>query len=235
MRGHLIVKLAGPLQSWGQHSFEGLRTSARWPGRSALLGLLGACLGIDRQDREGLRALADSVAFAVRCDRGEHEPQKMTDYHTVKNARVDYQGLKSHETIQTWREYWQDAKYTVAVWSQPKAVVTLDRLHQALCKPVYTPVLGRRSCPLACPLVQSLFAKAVVTAPDALSALAAVAPFAGMVYSEEGSGKQRELRLRDVPLVDRPRQFAARRVFVQQLEQPETKPETEAGDHHVSG
>ena len=212
MRQHLILKLEGPMQSWGKHSFEGLRPSEAFPGRSALLGLLGACLGIEREDREGQRQLAASVGFAVRCDLGEHRPLKMTDYHTVKDARVDYQGLKSHETIQTWREYWQDAKYTVAIWNLPEAGVSLQQLQAAVCKPVFTPVLGRRSCPLVRPLFE-----AITEAKDALTALSQIAPVAGMVYSEEGQSGQRQLQLRDVPIIEQPRQFATRRVYVQTL------------------
>ena len=221
MRQHLILKLEGPLQSWGRHSFEGLRSSEAFPGRGALLGLLGSCLGIDREDREGQRQLAASVGFAVRCDKGEHRPLKMTDYHTVKDARVDYQGLKSHETIQTWREYWQDAKYTVAVWNLPQAEVSLQQLKEGVCKPVFTPVLGRRSCPLVRPLFENQ-----IEAEDALTALAQVEPVAGMVYSDEGNISQRQLQLRDVPITEQPRQFATRRVYVQAL--------TEEG-RHVSG
>lgn len=216
MRQHLILKLEGPMQSWGQHSFEGLRQSAAFPGRSALLGLLAACLGIDRQDKEQQGALARSVGFAVRCDQGQWQPQKMTDYHTVKNARVGYCGLKSHETIQSWREYWQDAKYTVAVWNLPGATVTLEQLRAAVMKPLFTPVLGRRSCPLARPLFES-----ITQAPDAVCALAQIEPVVGVVYSEEGSDKQQQLQLRDVPIISQPRQFANRRVFIHSLGQPE--------------
>lgn len=212
MRQHLILKLEGPLQSWGKHSFEGLRPSEAFPGRSALLGLLAACLGIDREDRERQRQLATSVGFAVRCDQGEHRPLKMTDYHTVKDARVDYQGLKSHETILTWREYWQDAKYTIVVWNLPEASVSLQQLHTAVCKPVFTPVLGRRSCPLVRPLLETM-----VEAEDALAALALIEPVAGMVYSDEGQAGQRQLQLRDVPIIEQPRQFATRRVYIQAL------------------
>ena len=222
MRQHLILKLEGPLQSWGRHSFEGLRPSEAFPGRSALLGLLGACLGIDREDPEGLQQLAASVGFAVRCDQGAHRPLKMTDYHTVKDARVDYQGLKSHETIQTWREYWQDAKYTVAIWNLPEAGISLQQLHSAVCRPVYTPVLGRRSCPLVRPLFETM-----VEAEDALTALAKVKPSAGMVYSDEGEEGLRQLQLRDVPIIEQPRQFATRRVYVQKLQVDE--------DRYVSG
>lgn len=218
MRQHLILKLQGPLQSWGKHSFEGLRPSEAFPGRSALLGLLGACLGIDRDDRTNQKALASSVAFAVRIDQREYQPQKMTDYHTVKDARIDYQGLKSHETIQTWREYWQDAVYTVAIWNLPGATISLEQLKGAVQKPVFTPVLGRRSCPITRPLFE-----AVQEANTALAALAHVAPVSGVVYSEESEGK--EIQVRDVPIIEQPRQFASRRVYVQKLK---------AGDEHVS-
>ncbi|MDD3620337.1 MAG: type I-E CRISPR-associated protein Cas5/CasD, partial [Desulfobulbaceae bacterium] len=65
MTDFLILKLQGPMQAWGEHTFEGKRPSGNFPTRSALLGLLGACLGIRRNNRERLQQLADSVCFAV--------------------------------------------------------------------------------------------------------------------------------------------------------------------------
>ena len=216
MNDYLILKLQGPMQAWGKESFEGLRPSELFPGRSALLGLLAACLGIDRSDREGQQALAASVYFAVRIDpvfdKETKKPiatQKMTDYHTVKNAREDYRGLKSHDTIQTWREYWQDACYTVAVWNTDKAIKTLAEIAQAVKHPLYTPVLGRRSCPLARPLFET-----TLTAESALAALSQVGENRGTVYDEEYSEKARAMKIRDVPIIHQPRQFASRTVYL---------------------
>jgi CRISPR system Cascade subunit CasD len=206
MRKHLILRLQGPMQAWGRGSFEGLRPSELFPGRSALLGLLGACLGIERTDREQQQALADSVAFAVRVDR---QGQKMTDYHTVKDAREDYRGLKSHDTIQTWREYWQDACYTVAVWNNEEPAISLETIEHAVRQPVYTPVLGRRSCPLGRPLFET-----VLSAESALSALAQTGINQGVIYSEEETASGIPLRKRDVPIIHQPRQFATRTVFM---------------------
>ncbi|MGJ0430514.1 type I-E CRISPR-associated protein Cas5/CasD [Methylobacter sp.] len=206
MRKHLILKLQGPMQAWGRESFEGLRPSELFPGRSALLGLLGACLGFERTDADKQKALAGSVAFAVCVDR---QGQKMTDYHTVKDAREDYRGLKSHDTIQTWREYWQDACYTVAVWNNEEPVISLDTIEQAVKRPVYTPVLGRRSCPLGRPLFET-----VLSAESALSALAQTGANQGVVYSEEETASSIPLRKRDVPIIHQPRQFATRTVFM---------------------
>jgi CRISPR system Cascade subunit CasD len=216
MRKHLILKLQGPMQAWGRESFEGLRPSELFPGRSALLGLLGACLGIERTDREQQQALADSVAFAVRVDpvfdketQKRLTAQKMTDYHTVKDAREDYRGLKSHDTIQTWREYWQDACYTVAVWNNEEPAISLETIEHAVRQPVYTPVLGRRSCPLGRPLFET-----VLSADSALSALAQTGINQGVIYSEEETANGISLRKRDVPIIHRPRQFATRTVFM---------------------
>jgi CRISPR system Cascade subunit CasD len=216
MRKHLILKLQGPMQAWGRESFEGLRPSELFPGRSALLGLLGACLGIERTDREQQQDLAGSVAFAVRVDpvfdketQKRLTAQKMTDYHTVKDAREDYRGLKSHDTIQTWREYWQDTCYTVAVWNNEEPAISLETIEQAVKQPVYTPVLGRRSCPLGRPLFE-----AILSAESALLALAQIDINQGVIYNEEKSAGAIPLRKRDVPIIHQPRQFSTRTVFM---------------------
>ncbi len=205
MREYLIIKLQGPMQAWGKETFEGLRPAELFPGRSALLGLLGACLGIERTDRESQQALASSVAFAVRVDQ---QGVKMTDYHTVKNARVDYRGLRSHNTIQTWREYWQDAIFTVAIWSLEQAEVTLSDIEQALKRPIYTPFLGRRSCPLTRPLLAKK-----VSAENAVAALNQDGVVA-RIYSEEYSKEAIPLKNRDVPIIHQPRQFSSRMVYI---------------------
>lgn len=214
MRDHLILKLQGVMQAWGEHTFEGLRPSTNFPTRSALAGLLAACLGIDRNDRKQQQALADSFLYAVRQDETRWNVIKMTDYHTVKQAREDYVGLKSHETIVTQREYLLDAAFTLALWNTDGAAYSLDALQAAVCKPRYTPFLGRRSCPITRPLFESR-----VQAINSDEALKLVEPVVGVIYSEEdlptvqGRNKQRH-RVRDVPLPNQPRQFASRMVYV---------------------
>lgn len=218
MGNYLILKLHGPMQAWGEHTFEGLRPSANFPTRSALLGLLGACLGIGRNERDRLQALADSVGMAVRVNerripRKNGSVQtvrmvKMTDYHTVKDAREDYTGLKSHETIQTWREYLYDADFTVAVWCRANAEVSLAELEKAVRQPLFTPYLGRRSCPLARPLFH-----ACIMANGVVEALQTVDPQGGTIYSEEKVSDTMK-RVRDVPLIQQPRQFAGRNLYV---------------------
>lgn len=214
MQPYLILRLAGPMQAWGQPTFEGSRPVAAFPTRSGLLGLLGACLGIRREDKSALQQLADSVRFAVRCDECTVAEKtlrvsKLMDYHTVQDAREEYRGLKSHETIQTWREYLCDAQFTVAVWCMPSASIGLKELTEKIRKPVFTPYLGRRSCPLSQPLYLG-----ECSANDPLEALATFAE-AGVIYSEVSvTDKDRRLRVRDEPIISLPRQFAARDWFI---------------------
>lgn len=223
MGDFLVLKLHGPMQAWGEHTFEGSRPSANFPTRSGILGLLGACLGIARNEREHLQSLADSIAMAVRVDTRvvirkngvsrSLRMVKMTDYHTVEDARKAYTGLKGHdETIQTWREYLYDAEFTVALWCRQNALVSLEYLEKAVKKPLFTPYLGRRSCPLSRPLFQSR-----VSALNELEALTMIAPQGGAIYSEEktkGVAEVRMKRVRDVPLINQPRQFAGRNLYV---------------------
>lgn len=234
MRDHLILKLQGVMQAWGEHTFEGLRPSANFPTRSALIGLLAACLGIDRNDRTQQQALADSFLYAVRQDSHKQiwsmytdelvskqlNMIKMTDYHTVKDAREDYVGLKSHETIVTQREYLLDATFTIAIWNIDNAAYSLDKLQSAVCQPRYTPFLGRRSCPITRPLFESR-----VQAINADEALKMIEPASGVIYSEEelpeiADRNKHRHRVRDVPLPNQPRQFASRMVFVYGKENP---------------
>lgn len=97
-----------------------------------------------RDDTSSLQALSESVQFAVRCDELILDDRRVSvtglrDYHTVLGAREDYRGLKSHETIQTWREYLCDASFTVALWLTPHATMVISELEKAVLKPRYTP------------------------------------------------------------------------------------------------
>lgn len=212
MAEFLIMQLDGVLQAWGEHTYEDFRPTAGFPTRSGLLGLLAACLGIDREDVKAQAALNASLWFSVRAeDRSENARAiKITDFHTVLDARkVDIRKSNEYPVVSR-REYLCDARFSVAVELAEQAVYSLDQIEAALKRPVYTPVLGRRSCALS----QPLFA-AHVEAENALVALQSWRPCRGRIYSDSPALTcDRELRQRDVPLHGRVRQFGTRRIFV---------------------
>ena len=85
MSKFLILRLDGPMQAWGTHTFEDFRPSNLYPTRSGLLGLLGACLGIERSDLVGQTQLAASVEFTVRVTAKFHAPAWMARWPSLES------------------------------------------------------------------------------------------------------------------------------------------------------
>jgi len=217
MNDYLILKLEGPMQSWGGHTLEDYRPTLPFPTKSGLAGLLAACLGITRFDRDKQDNLFKSFTYAVRRDEfPEPErtktPTTITDFHTVLDARKVGGTVNTKNPIVSRREYICDAVFTAALLFKPD----FDRktLLKALANPCFTPYLGRKSCPLCRPLYQN-----TVQASGFLEALRQVPPAKGLVYSEQNEGSISELRVRDVPLSTHARQFDVRKVFIHQLEE----------------
>lgn len=77
----LLMRLAGPLQSWGLQSHFAHRDTALHPTKSGVLGMCAAALGMDRSDQLGPLS---EVRFGVRADR---PGTPMSDYHTVGGGR----------------------------------------------------------------------------------------------------------------------------------------------------
>ena len=160
MSEYLLFRLYGPMASWGEIAVGESRHSAVHPSRSALLGLLGAALGIDRNDDEAQQALIEGYRFAIKV---ESAGKPLRDYHTVqappakKNVvyRTRAQELRNRQALETllsMREYRCDALAVVAVEALNTARWTLGELVEALCRPVFPLYLGRKSCPPALPL-----------------------------------------------------------------------------------
>lgn len=221
MREFLIVKLQGAMQAWGEHTFEDYRPSHIFPTRSAVVGLLGACLGIDRADIQSRTDLNASFELTVRADRRKVQKeqfgqikektlkmQKMTDYHTVLDARK-VNGTPRSDAIVSYREYLCDAEFTLALDFRSNAVFSLEKVKAAIQKPYYTPFLGRRSCPIQRPLFEN-----VILAEGAQQALAQIEPKKGTLYSEQMLEGSVPMRIRDIPIQDPVRQFATRTIYI---------------------
>ncbi|MFF1477129.1 type I-E CRISPR-associated protein Cas5/CasD [Streptomyces sp. NPDC058301] len=74
----LLLRLAGPLQSWGMISrFSARRDSHSRPTKSAVIGMCAAAMGLPRDAGPGDLAQA---TFGVRAD---HPGTPVRDYHTV--------------------------------------------------------------------------------------------------------------------------------------------------------
>jgi CRISPR system Cascade subunit CasD len=164
MNEYLFFRLYGPMAAWGDIAVGEVRPSFAHPSKSAILGLVGAALGIRREEEAAHELLASSLGFAVRVDA---MGTPLRDYHTVQvppsglgrnkrtlTTRKDELAVPKEAlgTILSTREYRCDAVYTVCLWTIRESTYSLQRVAEALSKPTFVPYLGRKSCPLALPL-----------------------------------------------------------------------------------
>jgi CRISPR system Cascade subunit CasD len=173
----LVFQLQAPLSSWGEVAVGEYRPSAEYPSQSAIQGLLGAALGIARDDDAAQTALRTGYRLAVGV---LSQGRLLRDYHTAQvpgrsdikkrphATRRDELSLPKTDlnTILSSRDYRQDAAALVAVQTVANAPYSLTQLAEALKKPKFVLYLGRKSCPVAAPVY-----------PRVLSALAINAAF----------------------------------------------------------
>lgn len=152
MPSYLIFTLTASLGSMGEFAGHERRGSGLWPGRSAVIGLMGAALGLRRDgDFSALDRLTIDLAV---FDSGA----PMRDFHTIesvptaacKRPHSRREALAAArgktQTTLTQRDYSTGVLYGVAVRGEG-----LERLATALNEPHFTLYLGRKSCPLAAP------------------------------------------------------------------------------------
>ncbi|PSK81890.1 CRISPR-associated Cas5e family protein [Murinocardiopsis flavida] len=149
----LLLRLAAPMQSWGEHSAFGERDTQNVPTRSGLLGLIAAAHGIERGQPLGE---LHRLTFTVRVDR---PGVRMVDFHTIGGGLPRTRGVLTADgkrqsaataTIVTRRHYLSDAVFVAAVEGPDETVAATEA---ALRAPRWQPFLGRRSCPPEQPLL----------------------------------------------------------------------------------
>ena len=134
----ILLKFSGPLQSYGTSSHFQTRYTDYYPSKSAVLGLLAACLGYRRDEEEKIRELS-TLKFAVRIDQ---QGDLLKDYHI---AITDKEIVEKPQTYVTNRYYLEDALFVVALSGMDELV---DTLIKAIKSPYFQPFMGRRSLPV---------------------------------------------------------------------------------------
>ena len=80
----LLLRLAGPVQSWGIDSKFEVRRTENAPSKSGVTGLLAAALGIQRN--EDISSL-NQLRLGVRTDQ---EGRLLKDFHTAHSEKNSY-------------------------------------------------------------------------------------------------------------------------------------------------
>lgn len=125
----LLLRFAGPMQSWGDSSKFSRRDTRREPTKSGVVGFVAAALGRRRTD-----AIDDiaALSYGVRIDQNG---VLLRDFHTARNES---------QAFVSERYYLADAVFLVGL-SGDRAL--LEQVEQAIRSPLFPLFLGRRSCP----------------------------------------------------------------------------------------
>jgi CRISPR system Cascade subunit CasD len=206
----LLMRLAGPMQSWGTRSRFAHRDTGLEPSRSGVIGLLCAALGRPREE-----PLDDFVPLrmAVRVDR---EGRLMRDYHTAQDVRRADSTKGTQDTVLSERFYLADADFLVGLEGERPF---LERLDAALRRPTWPLFLGRKAFTPSLPLTEGVSEGPLIEILKLRpwrkrhpTEKAPTKPLRGIVEVDYGTGEPRP----DVPLsfVSRDRRFGVRHIRV---------------------
>ncbi|WP_303975282.1 type I-E CRISPR-associated protein Cas5/CasD [Streptococcus merionis] len=135
----ILLKFAGPLQSWGTSSHFETRHTDFYPSKSAVIGLIAASLGYRRDEDEKIARL-NELDFAVRIDQ---QGNLLRDFHIVQKYTAKGDSDRNYVTN---RYYLEDAVFVVAISHGDSQF--LNMILQALKSPYFQPFMGRRGLPL---------------------------------------------------------------------------------------
>ena len=212
----LVLRLEGPLQSWGENAKWDFRDSSTMPTKSGIVGLLGCAMGEERGSQV-LLELARSITVAVRADR---PGAKFVDFQTVQGDPLMAATGKpktTGNTILSPHAYLQDASFTVFINTSPE---WQQRIISALENPKWCMYLGRKNCVPSRPILADR-----MEAADLMEALREYPPAerAGktMTYECEHPDSTAASIQRPDDLIGTSRQFQLRRVWRGSVERKE--------------
>lgn len=135
----LLLRLAGPMQSWGVQSRFTVRDTGLEPSKSGVVGLLCAALGRRRHEP------VDDLAALVMGVRVDQEGVMARDYHTAgKGGMLKADGsVDQDRLVVSTRYYLADARFLVGLAGDDLDL--LARLHASLRDPHWLLYLGRKA------------------------------------------------------------------------------------------
>lgn len=134
----ILLKLSGPMQSWGTNSHFNIRHTDDLPSKSGVVGMIAACLGLRRKDSDKIDGLYKKLHFSVLPVK---EGRVSYDFQTAQGYKGSGEEDPKKKYV-TRRYFLEDASFIVAVGSADEKLI--DELSYALQHPYFQPYLGRR-------------------------------------------------------------------------------------------
>lgn len=197
----LILRLQGPLQSWGEHSmYWDLCDTQILPTRSGIVGLIGCAMGIPRTRPADLARLSEAIHIGVRADR---RGRILTDYQIASSPNLQTaehgsreNGPRGRATITCYKQYIEDGAFTVAIAGEP---AVLSRIAESLQHPVWNIYLGRKGCVPSSPVFGGIYDYGSVREALTSIPLALEADSGKLLLELETGEKGKPVTRQDVP------------------------------------
>ena len=144
----LVLNINAPMYSWGVNSTPFIRPTRPTPTRSAIIGLIGAALGLAPNELYRI-----NVEIDVHLIKGT-QAVTLNDFHTIGNGYSGEEAKKyvpkniSGGTVSaplTNRYYVTNTRYIVTL-NVTDGEFTAEQLVDALINPTYPMYFGRKCC-----------------------------------------------------------------------------------------
>jgi CRISPR system Cascade subunit CasD len=176
----LEATLQASMMSFGKVNIDRFAPTGRFPSRSMVTGLIGAALGLERNDVSNLQHLQDHliIASALECEGRvlrdvqnaylSSDPVWTTRGIPAKRAGGDD---TLSQAVRRTKDYLEDAKVRLVIGLKQGCNYSLEDIANALRRPVYPLSIGRRTCLPSLPLVKGCNKDCIIEAANAYEAL----------------------------------------------------------------
>jgi hypothetical protein len=155
----ILLKLKGPMQSWGTSSHFETRNTDYYPSKSAVIGIIAASFGYRRDQEQKIKEL-NELDFALRVDQ---PGTLLRDYHIAQKYKKTGEFERTYVTN---RYYMEDAVFVAAISHANDQQV--EEIYEALQHPYFSPFMGRRSCPVPLDFIIKITEEDAITALEKL-------------------------------------------------------------------
>ncbi len=146
---YLVLRLESYLMSFGEGDYWDVRGTGAFPTKSAILGILSACMGLDWADEKNMEEIVRIGESLTLSAREDCKCMIQRDYHTILDT-LKADGKLNENAVQSYRNYLMDGSFSVLLTFTQNEIH--EKVRDSLLNPSWPIFLGRKACPPTLPI-----------------------------------------------------------------------------------